>query len=180
MKVAIISDTHDNLATLDKFAAYINKNPVETIIHCGDIAEGETLARLAKNFSGPIMAVLSNADYRKSLKAAAQKFPEQIRLFENFGQTKINGIKIGFCHLPGTAKRHAQSAARNHFNRARKTEFDFIFYGHTHKPWREKIGDCQLANPGNLAGIFYKATFAVLDTENKMLELKLIEKLRQK
>jgi len=119
MKIAIISDTHDNLATLDKFLDHIKKNPVGAIIHCGDIAEGETLARLAENFSGPILAVFGNMDYRQSLETAAEKFPGQIQLFN----------------------------------------------------------DCRLANPGTLAGMFYQATFAILDAGTKKLELKIVSRL---
>ncbi len=168
MKIAIISDTHDNLATLDKFLAHIKKNPVDAVIHCGDIADGITLERLAKNFSGPILAVFGNMDYRQSVEAAARKFPGQIQLFKNFGQAEIGGLKIGFCHFPETAKRAAENQS-----------FDFVFYGHTHKPWLENINNYQLANPGTLAGMFYKAAFAILDTDTKKLELKLIERLRQ-
>lgn len=76
MKIAIISDTHDNLATVGKFLAYISKNPAETIIHCGDIAEGDTLKHLADNFNGKILAVLGNMDYKESLEAAAKKNPQ--------------------------------------------------------------------------------------------------------
>jgi len=97
MKIAIISDTHDNLATLDKFLAYIAKNPVGAIIHCGDIAEGETLTRLAKNFPGEILVAFGNMDYRDSVCAAIKK-SSRITLFDSFGQTEFNGIKIGFCH----------------------------------------------------------------------------------
>ena len=54
MRLAIISDTHDNLATLKKFIDFIDKNPVKAVIHCGDIADGETIEYLAKNFGGKI------------------------------------------------------------------------------------------------------------------------------
>jgi len=166
MKIAIISDTHDNLATLDKFLAYIKENPVGAIIHCGDIAEGETLTQLAKNFSGPILAVFGNMDYRESVENAAKKYPGQIQLFKNFGQAEIGGLKIGFCHFPESAKTHAK-----------ESNFDFVFYGHTHKPWLEKISRCRLVNPGTLAGMFYPATFATLDADTKKLELKIVSRL---
>ena len=53
--------------------------------------------------------------------------------------------------------------------------YDYVFYGHNHTPWEEKIGNTVVANPGTLAGMFQKATFAVLDTKNKKLELKILE-----
>ena len=166
MEIAIISDTHDNLATLDKFLAYAQKNRVEIVIHCGDIAQGETLKRLADNFDGKVLAALGNMDYRDSVQAVAKKLPGKITLFENFGQIELDKVKIGFCHHKEIAVVYCE-----------KQKFDLIFYGHTHKPWIENINGCQLANPGTLAGMFYKATFAVLDTKTRKLDLKIIERL---
>jgi len=166
MKIAIISDTHDNLATLDKFIRFIEKNPAKAVIHCGDIAEGGTLRHLADKFDGKIFAAFGNMDYRDSVEAAAKKCGGKIILFDDFGQAEFDGIKIGFCHHKETALRHC-----------RGEKFNFIFYGHTHKPWIEKIETCQLANPGTLAGMFYLATFAILDTQTSKLELKILSRL---
>ncbi len=180
MKVAIISDTHDNLATLDKFLAYIKKNPVEAVIHCGDIAEGATMERLAKNFPGNILAVFGNMDYRDTVETAAKKFPGQIRLFKSFGWAEIGGLAIGFCHFIEIAKDQCQNPNKENPESFQRKNFDFIFYGHTHKPWLEEINGCQLANPGTLAGMFYQATFAILETETKKLDLKIVSRLNQK
>jgi len=183
MKVAIISDTHDNLATLAKFLAYIRENPVQAVIHCGDIASGETLEYLAEGFKGPIFACLGNMDYERSVETAAAKLSNRVELFKNFGQAEFDGLKIGFCHHREVALRHCGSQ-----------EFNFVFYGHTHKPWKEEIvprsssgssnpldgsdsPNCVLANPGNLAGMISKATFAVLDAQTKKLELKIVDRL---
>jgi len=60
---------------------------------------------------------------------------------------------------------------------AKNSKYDLIFFGHTHQPWEKKIGDCRLVNPGTLAGMFNKATFAVYDSKTDKLELKLVERL---
>jgi putative phosphoesterase len=78
----------------------------------------------------------------------------------------LGGLKIGFCHHKETGL----ARAKNH-------KFDLIFYGHTHKPWIEDIDGIQFANPGTLAGMFYKAAFAVLDTKAKKLDLKIVERM---
>jgi len=167
MRVAIIADTHDNLATLDKFLGFIKENPVDAVIHCGDIASGETVGRLANKFAGKIFICFGNMDYRDSVEAEIKKYPEQIRLFENFGHAEFDNLKIGFCHHKEIALEYC-----------RRNKYDFVFYGHTHKPWIDDIDGCQLANPGTLAGMFYGATFAILDTKTKKLELKIIGRLR--
>ena len=90
------------------------------------------------------------------------------------GGIAAEGKKIGIVHFPGEAKKMAQSG-----------KFDLVFYGHTHRPWDEKVpvlsgaeGDgCHMINPGELAGQFYKPTFAIYDTETGKLELKILEKL---
>ena len=46
MLIAIISDTHDNLATLDKFIGFIKENPVDAVVHCA----GLTRARRPAGF----------------------------------------------------------------------------------------------------------------------------------
>jgi putative phosphoesterase len=167
MIIAVISDTHDNLATIDKFLDFIGKNPAHAIIHCGDIASGETLAHLADNFGGKIFAALGNMDYRESLKTTAQKSTKKILLLDDVGKISIGGLKICFSHF----KESAQKACQDNLP-------DFIFYGHTHKPWLEKKGACQIANPGNLANIIYKPTFAMLNTQTKQLELKILDRLQ--
>ena len=43
MKIAIISDTHDNVATFKKAVDLIKKEKIKTIIHCGDIFKPEKL-----------------------------------------------------------------------------------------------------------------------------------------
>src|SRR3989339_444653 len=59
MKIAIISDIHDNLVNLNKFLNWIKKNKIESVICCGDITNNETLNELAK-FSGAIYMVSGN------------------------------------------------------------------------------------------------------------------------
>ncbi|MDO8663613.1 MAG: metallophosphoesterase family protein, partial [Candidatus Wildermuthbacteria bacterium] len=84
----------------------------------------------------------------------------------DFKILEIDKIKIAFTHFPAEARKLAETK-----------KLDFVFYGHTHKPWLEQIGRCILANPGNLAGMIYKASFAILDTKAKYLSLKILDSL---
>jgi len=207
MKIAIISDTHDNLATLEKAVDWINKNGIEEIIHCGDICSPYTLQELSKKFSGvkprgghaplrgKIHLVFGNVDpvvefrqgfplenpkprsepkfhYRVdgdifgiSQQKTAGELPNVI-LYGEIGEMEVDAKRIAFAHHPKIAKLLAQSG-----------KYDLVFYGHTHQPMEEKIGNCLLINPGNLSNMLYKATFAVYNTENDELELKVLEKL---
>ena len=152
MKIAILSDTHNNWANFKKAIGWINKEKIRVILHCGDICNQETIDDAIKIFDGEMEFVKGNGDWNVEL-------PESLEL-------EIDGKKIGLVHFPNEAKKMAQSG-----------KFDLVFYGHTHRPWDEKIGNTHLINPGELAGQFYKPTFAVYDTATGKLELKILEKL---
>lgn len=167
MKIAIISDTHDNLANFKKAVDWINKEKIKTIIHCGDIFTPDTIREILKSFKGKIYIIFSeaDADFTGISKDSFKNF-KRVKVWEGSGEIKIGGKKIAFCHFPEIAE-----------DLVLKEKYDLVFYGHTHKPWLEEIRKTKIVNPGNLAGIFYKATFALYDTETDKLELKILEKL---
>jgi len=178
MKIAIVTDTHDNSATTKKAVDWIKKNKIKTIIHCGDVFKPEIIKEISKNFKGKIYTVISPADasFSKVPFDSFKKIP-RVKIYEEFGELKIGGNpegkqasygarKIAFCHFPEIAK-----------ELVRRQKYDIVFYGHTHKPWLKKIGKTRLVNPGNIAGMFYKSTFATYDTKTDKLELKIIEQI---
>ena len=165
MKIAIISDSHDNLATMEKFIAFSLKEKIKVIIHCGDIQSKETLEVLAEKTGVDIVLTFGNADDIGDLAKLATKLTN-VKMFRSFGEAEIGGLKIGFSHYRDTAVRNCESR-----------HFDFCFYGHSHKPWMETVNGCVLANPGTLAGLIYMATFAVLDTDTKKLDLKIVSRI---
>jgi len=159
MRLAIISDTHDNLENLKKFFDFVKREKIEILIHCGDVCNGETLKEIEKNFD-KIFLSLGNADIKESILKEAKK----TKIFEKEGKIEIDKLKIGFCHAFNLKEKELEN-------------FDFYFFGHTHWPFLKKEKSCILANPGNLAGLYFKASFAILDTETKNLQLKILEKI---
>lgn len=166
MKIAIISDTHDNLPNLKTFLKYIQENPVEAILHCGDVCSEETLTHLCQEFNGPIYLSLGNCDDRRDIANIVDDPPENLKIFPALGKAQLGGLKLAFLHFPEEAK-----------DAANQQIYDFVFHGHTHQPWLEKIGNCHLANPGNIAGLYFNPSFAILDCKTKKLELKLLNHL---
>jgi len=166
MRIAIISDTHDNVPNLEKALKWMKENKIEQIIHCGDLCAPSMLRDiLAPNFSGQIHLVFGNVEDRDLTPKIAANY-KNIKHYGDQGEMEIDGYKVAFVHFPDEAKKLAQSG-----------RYDFVFYGHTHKPWTEKIGKTEVLNPGTLAGMFYKATFAVWNTDTGKLELKILEKI---
>ena len=168
MKIAIISDTHDNLTTLEKAVLLMNKNGIEEIIHCGDICSSYTLEQLAKKFPGKIHVVFGNVDgdvFSISQHKAMGDLPNVI-LYGEIGELELGGVKIAFAHSPKIAKALAASG-----------KYNIVFYGHTHRPWEETINLTRLINPGNLSNLLYKASFAAYDFSTGKLELKTLAQL---
>ena len=152
MKIAIVSDTHNNWTNFKKAIDWIKKEKIQLILHCGDINSREIINDAQKLFDGEIKYVKGNADY-------GLEIPDKMEI-------ELENKKIAFTHFPSEAKKMAQSG-----------KYDVVFYGHTHRPWEEKIGNCRFINPGELAGQFYKPSFAVYDTATGNLKLKILEKL---
>ncbi len=175
MKIAIISDTHDNIPNLEKALSWINSQKISLIIHCGDLCAPSILTEvLVPKFSGQIHLIYGNVGDRELLEEKVKEF-KNVKFYGDKGEIKIDKKSIAFVHKPEEAKRIGKIG-----------KYDLIFYGHTHKPWEEnfkfqisnsKFKIVRLVNPGNLAGMFYKATFAVYDTTTDKLELKILETL---
>jgi putative phosphoesterase len=177
MRVVIVSDSHDNIINIDKMLKYVNGEKIKTMLHCGDVCAPAVLKYFAEKFKGDIYHVYGNVDGdREMMEKISQEFKDMYLLGDK-GTPKIYGLKykIGMVHYPDMAKEMAKS--RN---------YDIVFYGHDHKPWianieikDKKTGKkkVQLVNPGTLAGLFQKATFAVWDTDKNKLELKILENL---
>ena len=166
MKIAIISDSHDNLPNFKKAGSWLKREKVKLLIHCGDICAPIVLKESLRGFSGKVHVIFGNTDgdqYR--ITKISEEFPNII-VHGELGKIKVAGKKIAFVHFPEFARGLAATQ-----------KYDLVFYGHTHKPREERVGKCKLVNPGNVAGLFHKATFAVYNTETDKLEIKSLEKI---
>jgi putative phosphoesterase len=63
MKFAIVSDTHDNTANFNKVINFLHTQKIETMLHCGDICNQDTIDESIKNFKGQIHFVRGNGDF---------------------------------------------------------------------------------------------------------------------
>lgn len=166
MKIAIISDIHDNLVNLEKFLNWANKSEIQELIFCGDLCAPATLAKvLAPRFKGKIHLVYGNVSDRELEMEKAKEFSHVIH-YGDLGEFKVEEKRIALVHYPEEAKRLAE-----------ENKYDIIFYGHSHTPWIKITGKTHLVNPGTLAGMFAKATFAVWDSKIGKIELKILEQL---
>lgn len=167
MLIAIISDIHNNEINLQKVLNYCKDNTIKTIICCGDLASDETLDFLNDNFGDTIYYSFGNMDNDQLVDFKSKAKYKNTFLYKEFGETEIENRKIAFVHFPEIARKLSESE-----------KYDFVFYGHTHKPWEEMIGKCKMLNPGNVAGEIYPPTFAVWNTEKDSFKLIRIHELK--
>lgn len=165
MKIAVISDSHDNLVNTQKALTYLARIGIDTIIHCGDICGIETLESMALEHKGDIHVVLGNNDSNDDIKKLSKKH-KNIIFYGEFGDVVFETSRIAWCHYPQDAK-----------SLGRKKCYEAVFYGHTHIPWEEMENGVKILNPGTLAGMFSKPTFAIYDTSEKSAQLILLEKI---
>ncbi len=167
MKIVFLSDTHDNLPNFKKVIGWAEDKGIKTVVHCGDVSSPATWKKALEGFRGKAFVSLGNADEGFNWEREKRRDPHlQESVFTSHGRIELGGVRIGFCHLP----RKARELAENE-------NFDVVFYGHTHKPWEEKVVKTAMINPGNVAGIKYQPTFGVYDTEKKKAELKILRRL---
>jgi len=160
MKIAIISDVHNNATNLKKVLDYCAKNKIAKIICCGDLSSNETLDFLNDNFAGEIFYAIGNAEYGQLNGMENISEYKKTKIFSEFGEAKITDKNVAFVHYPREAKKLAESG-----------KYDFVFYGHTHKPWTEEVGKCEMLNPGTTGGEIYPPTFAVWNVEAGKFDL---------
>ncbi len=161
MRIAIISDIHDNQVNLKKFLLWARDEDIDKLICCGDVTDGETLNILATGFEGGIFLVKGNAEIYN------EKDIEKYDNIEYGGKQavfSVDGSEFGLCHEPFLADKILE-----------RGPVPLIFCGHTHKPWIEDKNGAKLVNPGTLGGMFARATFAFWDNSKNKLDLKILD-----
>jgi putative phosphoesterase len=141
MKIAVISDTHDNISKVEQTLQLIKEKDCEAIIHCGDFCAPFT-AGLISTSGLPIYACFGNNDEDHSAIYRKLKAKELFSLADEYGEIIIDDNKIAFCHYPKLGELLAKSG-----------DYQAVFHGHTHEAYQEIVGQTLLANPGAVCGI---------------------------
>lgn len=158
MKIAVLSDVHDNIWNLEKVLGRAKEEECEAIVFCGDFCAPFSAVMLVES-KLPVYAVLGNSyDTYTTLKLTADH--KNFHLFSEMGEVELDKKKIAICHYPKLAKGLALTG-----------EYDAVFYGHDHQSSSDLINKTLLANPGEVMGRFGKSTFGVYDTSSGEVEI---------
>jgi uncharacterized protein len=157
MRIAVISDIHDNIWTL--YAALGAVADTDLLICCGDLCSPFIVTLMAENFHRPIYVVQGNNDgdlFRMSRNAG--RYPH-FHLEGELFQAEFGGKRFIVNHFDNIASEIARGSSH-----------DVVCFGHNHDYQVEKFGEVQLINPGTLMGYNPIArkevppTFVIYDT----------------
>jgi putative phosphoesterase len=153
MRLAILSDIHDNIWKLE--AALPHLAGVEAVLFCGDLCSPFTLDRLARGSAGrPVHVVWGNneGDVRLMVKLIAAT--GNVTLHGQLAELEFDGLRVAVNHYPEIARRLAESGA-----------YDLVCYGHDHTAHEERLSNgATLLNPGEVMGLQGPSTLALFDT----------------
>jgi hypothetical protein len=139
MKIAILSDIHDNVWKLD--AALASVRDAGVLLCCGDLCSPFVVHQFARGFGRPIHIVFGNNDgdlYRISNNARQYA---HVHLHGEIFRGEFEGQRFAMNHYDTIARTLAASG-----------EFDVVCYGHNHIFDIATIGRTMAINPGAIMG----------------------------
>lgn len=158
MKVAILSDIHDQIPNLKK--ALAKAADTDALICCGDLNSPFIAKHLGEGYQRPIHVVFGNNDgdrFRIALNAAA--FP-QLTLHGEFAELEFDGRTFAVNHFDNIGRALAKGEA-----------FDVVCFGHNHQFEITPQGRTLVINPGEIYGALTgEAGFVIYDTQTHTAE----------
>ena len=156
-KIALFSDSHDNVKNLQESVRISNKKDCTHIFHLGDIVSPIAAEKLG-NFKGKLIGVFGNCDGDKL---------ELQRIFNRIGgrlekppfKIVLNKKLFILMHEPYLLEEVIKSG-----------EADYIFFGHTHEDYFRREGKTVIINPGEISGIKNDPSFFILDLKKENFE----------
>lgn len=157
MRIAVLSDSHDNVWKLDEALPHLRT--AEAVIHCGDLCSPFMIRRLGEGLpTVPVHIVWGNNEGDTYLISVVAKAFPTIHLHGPLAKLELGGVKVAVNHYPELARGLAATQ-----------EFGLVCYGHDHTPHSEWVGDCLLLNPGELMGLNGRSSLALVELPSREL-----------
>ena len=162
MNIAIISDIHENFHNLILALESMATHNIEQILCLGDLMNSG-IAKILAAQDIPTYMIWGNNDGDKvEITLAAKREGSALSVSTNiYGFLELDGKKLFLSHYDDLAKPMAMSG-----------EYDAVFFGHNHIQSTEKVNNCWVVNPGELAALkTRKATYAIYDTLSNEIQI---------
>ena len=151
--IGIMADSHDNLESIEKAVKVFNQEPVDLVVHAGDLISPFT-AEIFKKLDSQFLAVFGNNDGERHGLRMVYK---QLCYLEDFKEFKSGNKLMAIMHGSNQTIVEAISCSR---------KYDVLVRGHTHKV--EIIeGETLIINPGETCGYLSgNETVVIMDSDN--------------
>lgn len=157
MRIGVVSDTHNNLANVQRIVALFREARVDHVIHTGDVTQARALRGLSE-VGVPILGVFGNNDERAALSDVSADLG--IALEEPPFEWVLASRRILVAHDP------------LELEGAVEPEHNLVLHGHTHRRTIERSEDRLLFNPGECAGhLVGSQTVGIVDLQTLEPEL---------
>jgi hypothetical protein len=153
MRIAVLSDIHDNVWKLDAALAAVAS--ADAMICCGDLCSPFIVHQLGRGFAGPIHIVFGNNDGDRFRIAANARQHPHIHLHGEWFRGEFDGRKVAAHHFDNVARAVAASG-----------EFDLLCFGHNHVREIARVGRTLAVNPGAIMGAAFAADGMRTDLES--------------
>ena len=153
MRIGLLSDTHDNLASAQAAAGFLVREGISVLLHCGDVC-GPSVIEALDGFT--VYLAQGNMDRMPALAAALETLRGPGRLAHCHDLT-LDGLRVALVHGDdgGPLRRLIHSGA-----------YAYVFHGHTHRRGDRQVGPTRVINPGALGGLRRgPRSFCVIDLQ---------------
>lgn len=150
MKVAVLSDIHDNIWVLERL---LDGLQADALIFCGDFCAPFTLAQIAEGFYGPIHVVFGNNDGDQMLLARVGARFGHVTLHGQFAELDLDGRQVAVTHYPDIGRALARGSV-----------YDLVCHGHSHERLMKQGARTLRLNPGEVMGRLGPSSYALYDT----------------
>lgn len=161
MKIAVISDIHENFNNMLRAMEIMRQRGVEKILCLGDFIH-PGIVKVLVDSDIPVYSIWGNNDGDKvTIVKLSMSEGSSLELGDKtYASVEIDGRKVFLTHYPDLALPVARSGM-----------YDIVFYGHDHLKSENQAEKCPIVNPGELSANKTKtATFAIYDTVSNEYE----------
>ena len=158
MKVGILSDTHNDLRTLQVILNHFRGDKITTIFHCGDVTSPDMI----QYFHGfTVHLGFGNGDYLTGALKEALILLGTDSTAKRLNTLSFSNKQILIAH--GNYPRELHELALS-------GRFEYIVTGHSHERKRSMIGNTRIINPGAASRTGHPSySYALFDFENSNL-----------